>query len=135
MFKTVSVIFLNSNVKATNELDLFECVEIYFFIRNDIEKIRNKLSDILKTEEIKEASLFDEYDKENGYIEEDTEDDIYTNIENLNNTIVRYCIDVLKENYSSTMEIELYTFLDFLKFDMKKREEEQKENERAGGEI
>ncbi|MGG7142486.1 hypothetical protein ACQPVP_03370 [Clostridium nigeriense] len=64
---------------------------------------------------MKEASAFDDYDKENGYEDEEIEENKYVDILF---QIIRYGMRVHKMSYSECMDMDIVDYIDYLEFDM-----------------
>lgn len=94
-------------------------------IRAYIESINKKIINTFSEEVIQEKSVFDEYDKENGYEDfEDTEEnniyDRYLEVLNdLFNFLIRKKVNSLKE----CLDTNIIDLIDFIKFKLNKDEE------------
>ena len=107
---------------AVGEIDVIEfltAIKTVHFIMQDI--IAEKLLGIVEVEQVKkEASAFDEYDRENGY--EDEEEQPVGNqwkvCGEIADRIVKIEIRLLKNSYSQCMKENIVTLLDYLKFEL-----------------
>ena len=107
---------------AVGEIDVIEfltAIKTVHFIMQDI--IAEKLLGIVEVEQVKkEASAFDEYDRENGY--EDEEEQPVGNqwkvCGEIVDRIVKIAIRLLKNSYSQCMKENIVTLLDYLKFEL-----------------
>lgn len=127
--KIVQEIFGNRISLA--ELGKMEVVEfltavkgIHFIMQSVISE---KLLNILEIEPIeKEASAFDEYDIENGYEEEsEPEKNVWKACGEIIDRIIKMAIRLLKNSYSQCMEEDILSLLDYLKFELDTKDENQ----------
>lgn len=82
------------------------------------------LGDAKKVE--KKKSLFDEYDAENGYTEEN-DINIEKSYKDCIDFIVKYAIEGLKNSYLDTLNTPMDYLLDFIKYDIKYNEEHKED--------
>lgn len=103
--------FHSGTEEAAEVIALSEAmIEIY------LRDAANKMEDLSESAGAeKEASAFDEYDKENGY-EEDEREPLDVMIENAYQ-VVKTSIQALHESYTQIMDEDLYQLVDFLKFE------------------
>lgn len=89
------------------------------------EKIRN-ISDILNgSQQVEDqGSAFDEYDRENGYIEEHSQEEIWETYRNALDNILQICIKNMRNSYKDCLESDLSDLLDYVVFQLKRTEEE-----------
>ena len=82
--------------------------------------IAEKMLNIVEVEQIeKEASAFDEYDRENGYEEEkQPEENQWKVCGEIVDRVVKIAIRLLKNSYSQCMKENIVTLLDYLKFEL-----------------
>lgn len=66
----------------------------------------------------KEKSLFDEYDEENGYIEEETQESIWKVCRENTDRVVKLCIRLLKNSYEQCMKSDIISLLDYVAFEI-----------------
>lgn len=68
----------------------------------------------------KEASIFDEYDRENGYDDEEEDEAAIWKIMRENvDRVVKMCIRVLKQSYSECMQSDIMSLLDYVAFEIR----------------
>lgn len=126
IYKTVSIIFSNSNVKRIDKLPIEVIFEIYFWLQFEVVKIEEKINSIfLRGEEPikKEKSIFDDYDRENGYLddEEETLNQAEERIE-IVNRLIKYGIENFRNSLVETLEMDIFIFLDFLDFSINNKQ-------------
>lgn len=64
-----------------------------------------------------QGSAFDEYDRENGYIEEVTQEDIWRSYgDNLDAILQKICIKNMRNSYKECLESDLSDLLDYVVF-------------------
>lgn len=88
------------------------------FIMQDI--ISNALLKIVETEPIeKEASAFDDYDKENGYDDEEQEEQNTWKIcGDIIDRVTKIAIRLMRESYGQCMKENIIELLEYLKFEL-----------------
>lgn len=107
---------------AVGEIDVIEfltAIKTVHFIMQDI--IAEKLLGIVEVEQVeKEASAFDEYDRENGYEDEEEQpvENQWKVCGEIVDRIVKIAIRLLKNSYSQCMKENIVTLLDYLKFEL-----------------
>lgn len=88
--------------------------------------IMEKLLNVFQTEQVEEEeSAFDEYDLENGYEEERTEQNIWKTCREIIDRIIKITIRLLKNSYSQSMGEDVITLLEYLQFELDTLEENQ----------
>lgn len=97
-------------------------VQVTIFSENDeVELAREIKSLIVEVEQVeKEASAFDDYDRENGYEDEDEqpEENQWKVCGEIVDRVVKIAIRLLKNSYSQCMKENIVTLLDYLKFEL-----------------
>lgn len=63
-----------------------------------------------------QGSAFDEYDRENGYIEEVTQEDIWRSYGDNLDAILQICIKNMRNSYKECLESDLSDLLDYVVF-------------------
>ena len=110
------------------QLEVFDLFETYIFIRKYVNKIQDRIREIfIGNEEIKiEKSAFDDYDKENGYLDEELEEEnIYDNYLNVINNIIQYSIKNFKNSLEATLNMDIFDLLDYIEFSINQKSEEE----------
>ena len=88
--------------------------------------ISQKLLNVVEVEQVeKEESVFDEYDIENGYEEEQPEQDTWKTCGEIIDRIMKIAIRLLKNSYSQCMGEDIVSLLEYLKFELDTIEENQ----------
>lgn len=88
--------------------------------------ISQKLLNVVEVEQVeKEESVFDEYDIENGYEEEQPEQDTWKTCGEFIDRIMKIAIRLLKNSYSQCMGEDIVSLLEYLKFELDTIEENQ----------
>ena len=82
--------------------------------------VAEKMGSIVEVEQVeKEASAFDEYDRENGYEDEERpEENQWKVCGEIVDRVVKIAIRLLKNSYSQCMKENIVTLLDYLKFEL-----------------
>lgn len=121
--KIIQEIFGNKlSLVAVGEIDTIEfltAIKTVHFIMQNI--VTEKVLNIVETEQIeKEASAFDEYDRENGYEDEEErpEENQWKVCEEIIDRVVKIAIRLLKNSYSQCMKENIVTLLEYLKFEL-----------------
>lgn len=113
------------------QLDVAEIVNTFKAITEIVdtsvnEKIR-EISELLSggQTEADEGSAFDEYDRENGYIEEDTQAELWESYKNALDNILQICIRNMRNSYKECLESDLSDLLDYVVFQVEYDKETQ----------
>lgn len=113
------------------QLDVAEIVNTFKTIAEIVdasvnEKIRT-VSDMLSGSQQVETqeSAFDEYDKENGYIEEQTQEEVWESYKNALDNILQICIKNMRNSYKDCLESDLSDLLDYVVFQVEYDRETQ----------
>ncbi len=107
---------------AVGEIDAVEfltAIKTVHFIMQNI--VAEKMLNIVEVEQVeKEASAFDDYDRENGYEDEDEqpEENQWKVCGEIVDRVVKIAIRLLKNSYSQCMKENIVTLLDYLKFEL-----------------
>ncbi|KOA90881.1 hypothetical protein ADU76_12535 [Clostridium botulinum] len=99
--------------------EIYEVLNIYFLIKKYVNSINTKIIDVFGIDDNKEStSAFDEYDKENGYIDyqENEKINIYDSYLDILNTIFNISIRECKNSLKETLDISILDLLDYIKF-------------------
>ena len=110
------------SLAAVGEIDAVEfltAIKTVHFIMQNI--VAEKMLSIVEVEQVeKEASAFDEYDRENGYEDEDEqpEENQWKVCGEIVDRVVKIAIRLLKNSYSQCMKENIVTLLDYLKFEL-----------------
>lgn len=121
--KIVQELFGNElSLAAVGEIDAVEfltAIKTVHFIMQNI--VAEKMLSIVEVEQVeKEASAFDDYDRENGYEDEDEqpEENQWKVCGEIVDRVVKIAIRLLKNSYSQCMKENIVTLLDYLKFEL-----------------
>ncbi|EOU1877967.1 hypothetical protein F6J56_05855 [Clostridium perfringens] len=109
------------------QLEIYDFFETYIFIRKYVDKIQDRIREIfIGNEEITiEKSAFDDYDRENGYLEEIEEENIYDNYLNVIDNIIHYSINNFNNSLEATLNMNVLDLLDYIEFSINQRNEEE----------
>ena len=81
--------------------------------------VTEKMLNIIEVEQVeKETSAFDEYDRENGYEDEQSEENQWKVYGGIVDRVVKIAIRLLKDSYSQCMKQDIVALLDYLKFEL-----------------
>ena len=97
---------------------------VHFTVQNIIAE---KMLSIVEVERVeKETSAFDEYDRENGYEDEESpEENQWKVCGQIVDRVVKIAIRLLNNSYSQCMKEDIVALLDYLKFELDKINENQ----------
>ena len=108
------------------QLEVFDFFETYIFIRKYIDKIQDRIREIFVGDEVIEKSVFDEYDKEEGYLDEELEEEnIYDNYLKVIDNIIQYAIKNFNNSLEATLNMDILDLLDYIEFSINQRNEEE----------
>lgn len=110
------------SLAAIGEIDVIEFLTgiktIHFIMQNIVTE---KILTIVETEQVeREVSAFDEYDRENGYEEEEEkpEENQWKVCGEIVDRVIKIAIRLLKNSYSQCMKENIVTLLEYLKFEL-----------------
>lgn len=113
------------------QLDVAEIVNTFKAIAEIVdasvnEKIRN-ISELLSggQSEAYEGSAFDEYDRENGYTDEETQEEAWESYGKALDNILQICIKNMRNSYRDCLESDLSDLLDYVVFQVEYDRETQ----------
>lgn len=113
------------------QLDVAEIVNTFKAVTEIVdtsvnEKIR-EISILLSGGQVEtnEGSAFDDYDRENGYIEEDTQAELWESYRNALDNILQICIRNMRNSYKECLESDLSDLLDYVVFQVEYDKETQ----------
>jgi carboxypeptidase C (cathepsin A) len=122
----------NISISKLEKMDIgdinscFLLVQLY--IKEQIEDKLQRMVEINGAEEIpQEKSIFDDYDKENGYEELEDEKDEYEKRKEVIYYAFKFAIRELKNSYRDCMECDLAEMLDFICFEMEYKQENEED--------
>ena len=125
------------SLAAVGEIDAVEfltAIKTVHFIMQNI--VAEKMLSIVEVEQVeKEASAFDDYDRENGYEDEDeqSEENQWKVCGEIVDRVVKIAIRLLKNSYSQCMKENIVTKLDYLIFELDTINDNQYERRRPNG--
>ncbi len=103
-------------IEKIDVIEFLTTIKTVHFIMQNV--IMEKMLNVVKVQQIeKEASAFDEYDRENGY-EDEEEDNRWKTCGEIIDRIVKIAIRILKNSYSQCMKEDIEELLDYLKFEL-----------------
>ncbi|HHQ4319648.1 TPA: hypothetical protein ACSQRH_002225, partial [Clostridium perfringens] len=125
-YNIVSNIFSNLSRNEIMQLEVFDFFETYIFIRKYVDKIQDRIREIFVGDEVIEKSAFDEYDKEEGYLDEELEEEnIYDNYLKVIDNIIQYAIKNFNNSLEATLNMDILDLLDYIEFSINQRNEEE----------
>lgn len=129
-YKIIELFFDRKIRKSDLEkISIFDLQYVYYFIEIYIKKVVVVKFKELGQEEIEiEKSIFDEYDKEEGYVTEE-ENNIYETLLNLLNEIFRFSIKRCKNSLKECLDTNICDLLDYAKSEMEYIEEHKDDEE------
>lgn len=123
IYKIIKLFFDITTIKLNNKsiFELYYCfTQIQLYINKLINDKFLKINEASGQKKVKqEKSIFDDYDRENGYIEEDQNENIFEIYKNTLNCTIRYAINNLKMSYKECIECDLSQLLDYIAFNIK----------------
>lgn len=104
-------------IEKIDAIEFLTTIKTVHFIMQNV--IMEKMLNVVKVQQIeKEASAFDEYDRENGYEDDPEEDNRWKTCGEIIDRIVKIAIRILKNSYSQCMKEDIEELLDYLKFEL-----------------
>ncbi len=104
-------------IEKIDVIEFLTTIKTVHFIMQNV--IMEKMLNVVKVQQIeKEASAFDEYDRENGYEDDPEEDNRWKTCGEIIDRIVKIAIRILKNSYSQCMKEDIEELLDYLKFEL-----------------
>lgn len=98
-------------------VDFLTAVKTVHFTMQSI--VTERMLNIIEVEPVeKEESAFDEYDRENGYEDEQPEENQWKVYVSIVDRVVKIAIRLLKDSYSQCMKEDIVALLDYLKFEL-----------------
>lgn len=132
IYKVISLFFNVTKAKLdrTDIGDLYNCfTQIQLYINETISSNFLKINEVAGQETVKqEKSFFDDYDIEEGYIEEDEEESVYNIYRESLNNIIKYAIKNMRMSYKESIECNLSEMLDYIVFNIKNDMENRDED-------
>lgn len=104
---------------------LREANTVHFVMQEIVTAKFRELSDV-PPEEV-QKSAFDDYDKENGYEDEDESGSIWEALKENVDRVVKIATRVLHTGYKECMQTDIMTLLDYVKFELETAEENKDE--------
>jgi len=129
LYSAVIRVVFNDRIEEEEieQLDVAEVISTFKAVAEIVdasvnEKIRN-ISDLLNgSQQVEDqGSAFDEYDRENGYIEEHSQEEIWETYRNALDNILQICI----KNMRNSLESDLSDLLDYVVFQVEYDRETQ----------
>ena len=133
LYSAVIRVVFNDRIEEEEieQLDVAEVISTFKAVAEIVdasvnEKIRN-ISDILNgSQQVEDqGSAFDEYDRENGYIEEHSQEEIWETYRNALDNILQICIKNMRNSYKDCLESDLSDLLDYVVFQVEYDRETQ----------
>lgn len=117
------LLFFNTTTGKLNNKSIFELyycfTQIQLYINEIITEKFIKINEASEVENVeKEKSFFDDYDKEEGY-EDEEEKDIYDILKDSLNCTIKYAISNLEMSYKECIECDLSEMLDYIIFNIR----------------
>lgn len=126
--KIIQMIFGNRmSLEELGQMDIVEFLTAAKGIHSIMQGVvMEKLLNVVQVEHVeKEESAFDEYDIENGYEEEQTEQNMWKTCGEIIDRIVKIAIRLLRDSYSQCMNEDIIALLEYLQFELDTMEENQ----------
>lgn len=126
---TIIIDFFDNNLSSEdlNRIEIYDIFYTYFqiiyFISNVVEKELYNTFGVNEIDPDNTGSIFDEYDKENGYEDDVLEKDHPTAMLEVLNGLIRYSIKNLNNSLNETLNMDIFNLLDYMKFEFENREE------------
>lgn len=133
LYSAVIRVVFNDRIEEEEieQLDVAEIVNTFQAITEIVdasvnEKIR-EISEMLSGSPQAEdqGSAFDEYDRENGYIEEHTQEEVWESYRNALDNILQICIKNMRNSYKDCLESDLSDLLSYVVFQVEYDRETQ----------
>ncbi|MCR6515802.1 hypothetical protein M4I33_13075 [Clostridium sp. LY3-2] len=130
IYKVLKLFFNNLRDSDLDKISIHDLYYVFYFIELYVKEIIiEKFRELNKENYIEiEESIFDDFDKENGYVIEE-HIDIYENLINLLNDVFRFSIKHCKNSLRDCLEINLVDLLDYVKSEIEYLEEHKDDSE------
>lgn len=124
LYSAIIKIVFNDRIEEEDieQLDIAEIMDIFETIAEIVdacinEKIRS-IGELLNGGQVETTgqSAFDEYDRENGYTNEETQEEAWRSYERALNSILQICIKNMRNSYKDCLESDLSDLLDYVMF-------------------
>ena len=119
--KIIQEIFENKfsveELKSTEAAEIISLIGNIHFIMQEV--VSPKFLELLDDDTEKEESAFDEYDRVEGYEEENDTENIWGTCEENTDRIIQIAIKLLRESYTACLEADIISLLDFIKFEVR----------------
>lgn len=133
LYSAVIRVIFNDRIEEEEieQLDVAEIVNTFQTIteivdasvNEKIREINEMLSGSPQAED--QGSAFDEYDRENGYIEEHTQEEVWESYRNALDNILQICIKNMRNSYKDCLESDLSDLLSYVVFQVEYDRETQ----------
>lgn len=125
LYKLVVLFFDNKvSFNQLDQEDIYEVLFIYFLIKKYINNIHEKINSILGEDEELESSFFDDYDKENGYEDEEIEDySIYKSSLKILNEIFELARIKFGNSLKASLDMDIDDLLDSIDYELNIKEQ------------
>lgn len=107
----------------TDIVEVMVAAKSIHFVMQEI--ITPKFLELMDEPVEQEASAFDDYDRENGYDEIETQRDIWEVCSDNIDRVIQIAIKLLNNSYSQCLETDIVALLDYMKFAIKTINEKQ----------
>lgn len=107
----------------TDIVEVMVAAKSIHFVMQQI--ITPKFLDLMDEPVQQEESAFDEYDRENGYVEADEQNNIWEVCLDNIDRVIQIAIKLLNNSYSQCLETDIVALLDYMKFAIKTINEKQ----------
>lgn len=133
LYSAVIRVIFNDRIEEEEieQLDVAEIVNTFQAITEIVdasvnEKIR-EISEMLSgsTQVEDQGSAFDEYDRENGYIEEHSQEEVWESYKNTLDNVLQICIKNMRNSYKDCLESDLSDLLSYVVFQVEYDRETQ----------
>lgn len=98
---------------------------VHFVMQEIVTEKFRELSDV-PPEEV-QKSVFDDYDRENGYEDEIESESIWASLKENVDRVIKIATRVLNTGYNECMQTDIMKLLDYVKFEIETAEEEKNE--------
>ncbi len=120
-----------ADIESMDVVDVITVAEQINIIMRDV--VMKKINDYFAQEVIEqESSAFDDYDRENGYLENE-QDDAWTGCIKLVNSLIRMAIKIFNDSFSSILKADIIELIEQVKYELDALEDEKDRGESFNG--
>lgn len=111
------------DISQMSVVDTIVTAEKINLIMHDV--VMKKINVYFTEEVVEEKSAFDDYDRENGYINDDPQESVWISCIKLVNSLIRMAIKVFNDSFSSILKADIIELVEQIKYELDALENEK----------